>query len=105
MNNYTITRYLKHLFQRWTRGWDDTELYDVGHTIAKFALPRLIEFKNNTTSHPGHMTMEEWRAIIDNIIYMLEVYVHERYWDNDIDWNRITKGSELFGKYFFDLWW
>ena len=39
-----LLRNLKYFWQRRTRGWDDSDLYSLDYTIAKFVLPRLKVF-------------------------------------------------------------
>lgn len=34
-----------HFWQRWTRGWDDSDLWSLDASLAKIILPRLKEFR------------------------------------------------------------
>lgn len=92
--------------QRRTKGFDDSETWSLDHTIAKFALPRLKVFKNLNKSHPEKLTHQEWKDIIDEMIYAMEYYndLDNNMYSNKFDYTRIEKGCKLFGEYFGNLW-
>lgn len=117
----TLKRKIKYFIQRWTRGWDDSELWSLDMTIAKFTIPRLQRFKEITISYPSECgSLEGWYKIIDEIIYALQACAYQ--WGpekgkitiEDVvydfgesiewDWDRVKRGLEYFGKYFRDLW-
>ncbi len=101
-------RWWKFLWQRWTRGWDDSDTWALDGVIAKFTLPRLRRFRQLTFGHPHGLTMDEWEEIIDDMIYALEICEKELdtvVGHDGADWNRVNRGLELFGLYFRDLWW
>ena len=97
--------------QRKKRGFDDRELCNFDHTIAKFVLPRLLSFKENKIVYPADLTMEMWDNILDGIIYSMQAICDE--WagaDMDLDFfisndKKVRKGLKLFGEYFRNLWW
>lgn len=68
----SIPQRIKFLWQRLTRGWDDSDLWSLDYTIAKFALPRLREFKLQAMGHPSSLTEEEWNMILDKMIWSME---------------------------------
>ena len=99
-------RFWLFLYQRWTRGWDDSDLWGLDTTIAEFVVPRLKEFRNKTCTFPHDFTFEEWQKAIDDMIYALETSAEEDLrWNKYRDWDRVRKGHKLFGRYFMDLWW
>jgi hypothetical protein len=109
-------RDLKFLKQRVVRGWDDSETWSLDFTVAKFMLPRLIRFKELKCGYPCNLTNEEWDAILDEMIWLLQYHVDHceegtaksiRKYDISSDEfsNRYEKASKLFGEYFGSLWW
>jgi len=94
---------VKFFWQRRTRGFDDSTLWDLDYTILKFILPRLKAFRqvgagypasfyygedcssediirDSTTSIEERATRSnaahaEWKAAIDKMIYSIEVWV------------------------------
>lgn len=104
-----VIRSVKYFYQRRTRGWDDRELWNFDWTLAKYALPRLKRFKQETFAYPSGLTVEEWDHILDEMIWSFE-YILTGQWDEDmvkweLDEARCSAGCELFGKYFRALWW
>ena len=104
---YFIKRWIKHFYQRRTRGWDDSDTWSLDHTIAKFVLPRLKLFRKIDFGYPAGLTSEEWNWILDEMIWAMEFNASGEKWEslNEDDYNRAQRGYELFGKYFLDLWW
>lgn len=101
---------LKFLYQRLTRGWDDSDTWSLDTTIAEFTLPRLKRFKELNIGHPPELTSEEWDAILDKTIKAMELIATE--WDYkpctlsvSEEEVIIQEGLDLFGKYFRHLWW
>jgi hypothetical protein len=58
-------RAVRFWFQRRTRGFDDSELWSLDHTILAFALPRLRRFREISHSFPADFfdthPCERWR--------------------------------------------
>lgn len=100
--------------QRKKFGFDDTELWNLEATIAKFTVPRLKRYKEKFASAhiPHGLMLEEWYKIIDDMIYMFEKTI------DDIDRSsnatqtrnkreeqrRYNRGLKAFSKYYNDLW-
>ena len=102
---FRIKRSIKHFFQRIFRGWPDSDLWSLKLTIAEFALPRLKKFKERNVSKPIQFTEDEWNEILDMMIYAMESIINDCAGiDDNIDWEDVQTGLELFGKYFGDLW-
>lgn len=98
--------------QRMTRGFDDTELWNLDHTIVKFILPRLKEFKKlSKGSYPNEVgTEEKWQEILEKIIVGLEYYL-EKDRVMDITENEangrmfvMEEAFQLLIKHFVNLW-
>lgn len=82
--------YLKRAWQRCTRGWSDRDLWSLDYTIAKFALPRLIELKKVQHGIPNTMfvklpkgkynhskkqtaaAQKKWNEVLDEIIFAMD---------------------------------
>jgi len=108
LKNLKIKRSFRFLYQRLTRGWDDSETWGLDHELAKHILPRLKRFKEVTNGYPNELTPESWDAILDEMIFAFQFYSTEKMyqWDSTPEeYSRVQKGLELFGKYYPDLWW
>ncbi len=72
--------------QRIERGFDDTELWNLEHSIAKYVLPRLIEFRKVMTGYPVKAgSFEEYKEIIDKIIYSFDHIVNEKTYNEELE--------------------
>ena len=59
------------------------ELWNLDYTIAKFVLPRLIEFKENTISFPGYGevdTRDKWDTALQKMITAFEYIITDEDW-------------------------
>ncbi|MFW6242877.1 MAG: hypothetical protein ACOC2W_01845 [bacterium] len=114
-NYYKITsfryiRFFKFLYQKLVRGFPDSDTWSLDYTIAKFTLPRLKRFKeiqqNKDMFVPMDLDKEDWIEIIDMMIYAMESIVYDcSGTDNDIVWEDVETGLDLFHQYFRKLWW
>lgn len=105
----------KHLWQRLTRGFDDSETWDLMSNIAEHAVPRLKRFREVVNGWPSNDfdTFEEWQKAIDKMIWSLECVATDyepdlskgdmEVWQKHAD--RVQEGLTLFGKHFTRLWW
>ncbi len=110
----TDERWQAYKEQRLTRGFDNSELWNLDTTIVKFILPRLKVFRSFECGHPGHIdTMEEWNEILDKMIKGFEYYLDENlgedknltFKENNANREKIiSEGLDLFRKYFSNLW-
>ena len=106
------------------------DLYDLDVTIARFILPRLMVFKEHCERTPNlNMSIEEWKGILDKMIYAFEriacqteedtpeykAYI-KAIWNNEMDLadlkraakaslKPIAEGLSLYHKYYRNLWW
>lgn len=75
-----FNRYAKQLLKR---GFDDSETWDLGLSMAEWMIPRLKRFKKLNVGYPGRFAKykdgyEKWNKIIDEILWMLEEEVNEK---------------------------
>lgn len=99
---YRIRRSIRHFWQRRTRGFDDSELWNLDDTFARWILPRLKAFRATTPSHPHYVSYEEWLQILDDMIYAFETYIDTEYlFETD---ERTERGMNYFIKYIGHLW-
>lgn len=99
--NIDDSRWEKFKEQRMSRGFDDSELWNLFETFAMFILPRLKVFRDKHFSTPANMSNEEWNGILDGMITAFELITSEYSDDED---ERIDLGLKLFSKYFLNLW-
>lgn len=102
----TKKRDMRHVWQRLTRGWPDSDLWSLDHALAKIILPRLKLFQQCRGGHPSDMTDQEWDDILTEMVFGIEWYASGDCW-NSFDREkaeRAQKGMELFGKYYGHLW-
>lgn len=63
------------------------ELWNLDYTVAKFVLPRLIKFKENSLGFPGYDeadTMDKWQDILQKMITAFEYIVtNDNWWVDD----------------------
>ena len=96
--------------QRLTRGFDNTEMWSLDCTIAKFIAPRLkvfLEQAEQIEDHPGQITFQEWKVILEQMIEGFEIYPNHFHWteeESDANWRKVDKALSLFHKWFFNLW-
>lgn len=94
--------------QREERGWDDTELWNLDYTIAKFVYPRLKRFiELEPAGWPANdfPTYEDWIEALKKMLYAFERMITEDYETvGSEEYNKVQEGLELFGKHFQSLW-
>ncbi|MCH5167371.1 MAG: hypothetical protein J1F35_05700 [Erysipelotrichales bacterium] len=120
-------RWKEYTKQRISRGFDDSEIWNLDSTIAKFILPRLKEFKEIAWGTPGKLDYEfvqkgyseseasiiankAWEEILDKMIWAFEHYDDESYIlaadsvkAHEEYVNKINKGLKLFAEWFCSL--
>jgi len=101
--------------QREERGFDDTELWGLDCVIAKFILPRLKEFKNQTGGgfpsdlgvegdENGDKGLDVWLNVIQEMIDAFELIAKDHVVTDKKEKEIINKGLDQFRKYYFSLW-
>lgn len=111
-------RWEKYKQQRLSRGFDNSELWSLDNTIAKFIAPRIREFAKNPGGIPGkvdfmtkdqNLTDEEkkkfWKEVLEKIAWTFENYTLDPPVENYNEWSdKIDEGLVLFVEYFGCLW-
>ncbi len=116
-------RPVKFLFQRLTRGWDDSCLWGLDHEIIKFVYPRLKAFRelpphgvpchrtevypeeHEEAGHPRALTEEEWDSILGEMLAGMKLVIDEDCYPLDPDQHaQLEKSMDVFRQWFFALW-
>lgn len=91
-------------------GFVNAETFNLDATLSMVIYSYLCYFRDNClVGHPGSMTFEKWKEIIDKIIeaFRLQIDLDENI--NSIDsknkQKKINYGMRLFIKYYNNLWW
>ena len=129
MPNWTRTFYWKYIYyppwlyakwflQRHIRGWDNRVLWGLDQAVFVWLLPPLRAHRDTFHGTPIHptrtgedgnrigYTTEEWRAILDEIIWALE-WIVENEWphkDYHEEYRRVMRGYGLFVKWLPAMW-
>ena len=105
-------RQKKYKEQRMTRGFDDTETWNLDITFCLLIVPRLKVFKELNDGYPARFSSkEEWDKILDDMIEGFELNSNKFNWEtsdsNEENGNRakVKKAIRLFQENFYDLWW
>lgn len=91
--------------QRLEQGFDESEIWALDVTIAKFIYPRLKFFYNDgdINSIPYGLTKEQWCNIIKQMIDAFEILSNDEVATKEQD-EIVNKGLDLFTKYYGHLW-
>jgi hypothetical protein len=112
---------VRYGFQRMFNGYDSVDTFETFWKFINRYSKILIDYRNNHWGYPGDMTVEEWDAIVDEMIYHLK-YMDEETVTAELErdvpdnwtashktvWEILDKHKnrffELFSKYFYHLW-
>jgi hypothetical protein len=72
-----IQRPVVFFYQRLTRGWDDSETWNLDYTVAKLMAPRIRRYKELAMSHPSTLTEEEWDTILGKVLWSFDYILDE----------------------------
>jgi hypothetical protein len=98
-------RELKFYKQTEEKGFDDSDLWSLDVTIARFVYPRLKRFKEHCCSRPGNLTDKEWDDYLSQMVEAFEILSSEQVCTTTKEQDRkIRRGLKLFYKYFRALW-
>jgi hypothetical protein len=93
------TRHFTWFKQRLELGFDSRELWGLDYTIAKFVLPRLIEFRKISdktcpssllgnkvkyTKNDFHNGRKKWKRALDNMVFAFAYIIFDNGSDKDI---------------------
>lgn len=100
-------RSVRFLYQRLTRGWDDSDTWSLDQPLAKLIAPRLRRFREIYNGHPTDLTEAEWNARLDKMIAAFEWYASDDRWGpNEFEnLEKHQEGIDLFAKHYMQLWW
>ena len=100
----TDSRWETFTKQRLERGFDDTELWNLDGTIAKFIYPRLKRFAECSEGvRPGDMDYDEWKKILNKMVQGFELISLDREKTDD-EQELESEALDLFCEHFFSLW-
>ena len=88
--------------QRGERGFDNTELWNLDVTIARFVLPRLKAFAADLHGCPASLTLETWGTSLAKMIVSFELCSAVDFMTAEQE-QLISDGLDLFRKYFHHL--
>lgn len=97
--------------QRRDRGFDDTELWGLDDTFARFILPRLKALRQQKLTPPIRMELPVWYSMLDKMIRAFELLLPEGggAWDrgslNDKERGQVQEGLDHFRQFYFSLCW
>jgi hypothetical protein len=119
-----VKTFPKRYYQRLTRGFDYTEMWNLDHSIAKLVAPRLREFRDHYTefktpsfcfekdpNNPSGLVDDEagsehahkkWLTIIDQMLYSFEHLAKECDWDLSLEDMKV--GEIKTGNPKYDAW-
>lgn len=113
-----IKRKIRFFYQKVTRGFDNSDLWSLDHTIIEFIYPRLKAFREMNTgsvplSHdptkindgiPDALSSEEWNAILDEMLLGFKLVAESDLYPLLDEHKIVEKSFNLFHEWFFDLW-
>ncbi len=122
--SFVLCRPSRFWYQRATRGWDDTETWDLGNTTwGQWMHPRLVRYKEVCQGYPGGLHDEDfpehehgeatWQAMIDDMIYAFDSLAHDGefhvgpgpYDYEKFDEERTSRGLALWAEWHMAVWW
>lgn len=100
-------RHVRYKRQREKRGFDNTELWSLDHSIVKFVYPRLKEFRKITPAYPGSFdSQDEWLEILDKILEGFKLFLDKdgSFILEEESREKFEDSMKLFSEYFLCLW-
>lgn len=102
----SLKQNIKFFEQRRTRGWDDSDTWNLDTTFAMFIIPRLKRLKELTNGYPSDLTWKKWHNILDKMIVGFEVMTKESFFHyTENDRKKADLAMKLFSKHYRSLWW
>ena len=95
--------------QRVSRGFDDTELWNLEDSISRFALPRLKALRAMPLTPPTGLSLPQWHALLDKMILAFQLLqpAGGGSWDrgklSNTQRSQLQEGLDHFRNYFFAL--
>lgn len=94
-------RPIRFLWQRLTRGWDDSDTWNLDWEFSEWIAPRLKRLRELSNSYPPDLTEQEWDEILAKMIYGFSC-AHTL---DDHDHKAADHAMELYAKYWRYLGW
>lgn len=69
--------FTKKIYQSVRYGFPLEQSYNFYSFCSKWSIPRLKHLRNNLHGHPTTLTLNEWKDILDKIIWSMENYQNE----------------------------
>lgn len=96
----------RHLSQRESTGFDDSETWNLDIAFARFIVPRLKRFKKLNNGYPGTLTSRSWNKIIQKMIDgFTAMQIHYGILTPDDESKKIAEALKLFSEWATHLWW
>lgn len=105
---------IKHIWQRATRGYDDTAYWGLDSYLANIALPVLKFYRTESLGLPFNnetnkvLTEKEWHDILDKMILAFQYIIEEEFSSDPNTYlkhkKKIDEGLQEFAKYYIALW-
>lgn len=97
---FPTKRDVRFLYQRLTRGWDDSETWSLDYSLAKIILPRLERYRD-IVPHDD-ISLED----LDKMIAAFKFAGSEERWvAPHEEFLKHQEGLKLFADKYFGLWW
>lgn len=98
-------RHRRYAGQRRRRGFDDTDLWSLDHTLARWMAPRLKAFRKLVHGYPADLTPEAWDAELAKMQRAFELLADDRTCDMDeASRKEVENGLDSFRAWFHHLW-
>lgn len=99
-----ILQRIKFAYQRVTRYYDDSAIWNLDIYITSIAIPVLRHYRENGHGFPTGMKENEWNKILDKMITAFEIYLSDDYRIKEKKFKQMEEGLALFAKHFHQLW-
>lgn len=76
---YLHWRRIRFWWQRRTRGWDDSETWNLDQQLATWLAPRLDRFRQIANGFPYGTTEESWDAELEEMCWAAKWYAENAY--------------------------
>jgi len=100
-----MRRAVRFWWQRRTRGWDDSETWNLDWQLAKWIHPRLVRYREVNCGHPCDLTMEQWNKKIDDFIWLFSRVINSDEEFKPEELERYESVRKDFGIWMHHLWW
>jgi len=122
LENINIKRQWKFFWQRWNRGWDDSETWNLDKEIAEFIYPRLKRYFEVTITAAPYRTIlskkgkikeqyqlseEEWKVIQKKILRAMNLsrLNYKKFHLTVEEGKEVEEGWNLFHEFRRSFWW